>query len=576
MPVQVRCRCGKQYRVAKKARRLRCQACGEELVVSHESTVRRSTNSASPDSLDIDSPQSVVDHFSGGNWLSPQAGRTRSGQAESNRGRGADGRNDDFSSHGIYSLGDVIVRGTALFVFLLVLGNCAYWLLRADLAAGQAPAQPGIFDVFTWGIVPLLVAGPFSLYIAWIGEEPDPYSRRANRIAGLVKCGIGLALVAIGAVLTVVVSVFLAKVAGMTVAFTGLMLGGAVMIAYGGLSVLTGREFTKTGLTKHSSGTDRRRNQSDWDSQVDEGFELDESGFHESKDDDSTDNARHSRSAHRTARNSRRPSSGQFAKLLGLMVVAALVCIITALAQLFWPAAQPNAKQPNANPNAQPAVADRNLRGKRVPQQPPAGPEQPGFPRDFKFPPVPGPGIQGPGIQGPGIQGPGIQGPGDQAPGFAGAGGQDPRPVRLTGTIGGSTAAHSHTESFEKPMIGLAFELGEWEGAPAIGRLKPLFERAAAGDPAKAVVARDGYVVGGLEVDADRVVGALRLIFVRLRGDGTPDGSDTYLGNWIGKPSGRAPRKIDADGKLVMGIVTGTPGMNMGPVINVGLALGGT
>jgi len=48
---------------------------------------------------------------------------------------------------------------------------------------------------------------------------------------------------------------------------------------------------------------------------------------------------------------------------------------------------------------------------------------------------------------------------------------------------------------------------------------------------------------------------------------------DTYTSEWIGKPTGRAVRKIDAGGKHVMGIHFGTPGKDVGPIISVGLAL---
>jgi hypothetical protein len=143
----------------------------------------------------------------------------------------------------------------------------------------------------------------------------------------------------------------------------------------------------------------------------------------------------------------------------------------------------------------------------------------------------------------------------------------------MTARIGGNTAAHSHTETSDKPMVGLQFELGEWEGAPAVNKLKPLFDRAVADGRGEAVVARDGYVVGGLEIDADKVVNGLRIIFVQI-GDGEKiDAGDTYTSAWIGKPTGRALRKIDAGPKLVMGIHIGTPGKDAGPIINIGLAL---
>jgi hypothetical protein len=145
--------------------------------------------------------------------------------------------------------------------------------------------------------------------------------------------------------------------------------------------------------------------------------------------------------------------------------------------------------------------------------------------------------------------------------------------LTLTARIGGNTAAHSHTETSDKPMLGLQFEVEDWEGTPAIGRMKPVFARAASADWGEAVFARDGYVTGGLEVDADKAVNALRIIFVRIGDDQKLVAGDTYTSDWIGKPTGRAVRKIDAGGKLVMGIHTGTPGKDASPIISIGLAL---
>jgi hypothetical protein len=99
---------------------------------------------------------------------------------------------------------------------------------------------------FMWGVLPIPIIGLIGLYIAWIGEEPDPEARRANRVRGLINCGIGLAMIVVGAVLSFVVSAFLAGLAGIAIAFTGLIIGGAGVIVYGGLSAITGREFSKT------------------------------------------------------------------------------------------------------------------------------------------------------------------------------------------------------------------------------------------------------------------------------------------------------------------------------------------
>src|SRR5204863_4490405 len=162
MPVQVRCQCGKRYRVADDAagKRLRCKDCGEELVIPRQSPGKsRAPADDDFDSFDIDSPRSVANHFSDQHRLPPRSGRARADHTYSESG------DDNSSFGGAYSLSDVIVRGTALFVFLATLRTCAYHLLRANAAPAQGPAEGHTIGAFIWGITPLLVAGPFALYI---------------------------------------------------------------------------------------------------------------------------------------------------------------------------------------------------------------------------------------------------------------------------------------------------------------------------------------------------------------------------------------------------------------------------
>src|SRR5262249_10198890 len=66
---------------------------------------------------------------------------------------------------------------------------------------------------------------------------------RRNRIAGLIKCALGIGSILLGAGLTYAVSVVLQQLVGMILVFEGLMFVGAAIVAYGGLSVLTARGF---------------------------------------------------------------------------------------------------------------------------------------------------------------------------------------------------------------------------------------------------------------------------------------------------------------------------------------------
>jgi hypothetical protein len=145
-----------------------------------------------------------------------------------------------------FSAGNIFVRSAGIAVFLATVGNCAYQHQVAMQSLVDAARKDLPMSFFMWGVLPIPIIGLIGLYIAWIGEEPDPEARRANRVRGLINCGIGLAMIVVGAVLSFVVSAFLAGLAGIAIAFTGLIIGGAGVIVYGGLSAITGREFSKT------------------------------------------------------------------------------------------------------------------------------------------------------------------------------------------------------------------------------------------------------------------------------------------------------------------------------------------
>lgn len=100
------------------------------------------------------------------------------------------------------------------------------------------------------------------------------------------------------------------------------------------------------------------------------------------------------------------------------------------------------------------------------------------------------------------------------------------------------------------PVIGFAYETGKWMNHPAIKQLEPLYQKP---DGVTAVVlAKDGYVVGGVIVDAMDDVRAVRVIFVRLK-DGKVAADDTYMSDWIGTPAGQQTT-LAGKGETVVGI----------------------
>lgn len=125
---------------------------------------------------------------------------------------------------------DLLVRGVGATVFLATLGNAGVQFLLDD--------AKGRFVVL--GIGPILVFGLIGLYIAYVGEEPDPEECRRNRYGGIVSGVIGLVMFIIGVALTAFVS---RSMSGGYIIFYGLMGSGVLAFIFGCLSALTGRNF---------------------------------------------------------------------------------------------------------------------------------------------------------------------------------------------------------------------------------------------------------------------------------------------------------------------------------------------
>lgn len=104
-----------------------------------------------------------------------------------------------------------------------------------------------------------------------------------------------------------------------------------------------------------------------------------------------------------------------------------------------------------------------------------------------------------------------------------------------------------------RPIYGFRYTMGDAEQRPCIRRFEMLwdtFDRGQAGT----VVAKDGYVVGGLIADSSTYVHAIRVIFVRSE-NGKINPKDFYLSEWMGKPiSGSPPKLIGGHGEHVVGL----------------------
>ena len=103
----------------------------------------------------------------------------------------------------------------------------------------------------------------------------------------------------------------------------------------------------------------------------------------------------------------------------------------------------------------------------------------------------------------------------------------------------------------ERAPLGIRCSITTWGGGKAIESLEPVYSRGK--DDPDIVLARQGYVLAGLEVDAARFVRGIRPIFMRqVRGKLDP--SKTYRGEWLGTHSDDRVKQLGGDGTTLLGI----------------------
>jgi V8-like Glu-specific endopeptidase len=109
------------------------------------------------------------------------------------------------------------------------------------------------------------------------------------------------------------------------------------------------------------------------------------------------------------------------------------------------------------------------------------------------------------------------------------------------------------SEASSSPVTGIAYRMGSWQGEAGFARLEPI----RAGSPVtsgESVVAREGYAVGGINVDSGQIIHAFQLVFMRIGPDGRLNKDDTYTSDWVGNPVGEK-QNILSNGVSVVGIV---------------------
>ncbi len=102
-------------------------------------------------------------------------------------------------------------------------------------------------------------------------------------------------------------------------------------------------------------------------------------------------------------------------------------------------------------------------------------------------------------------------------------------------------------------VVGFRYAVGSWAGQPALRTFEPLYEQSSSPRDGE-VVAREGYAVGGVNVDTGAFVQAVQVVFMRVTADGRLDPADSYTSDWLGKKSDEQVISLDGGGTPVLGI----------------------
>ena len=120
-----------------------------------------------------------------------------------------------------------------------------------------------------------------------------------------------------------------------------------------------------------------------------------------------------------------------------------------------------------------------------------------------------------------------------------------------------------------RPLIGVRLRMGSWANHKMIGNIEPLFDKTAAApatpggnsfDKETVIMAKDGYVVGGMWMNGPDYADALRVIFMKKTATGV-DVKDAYVSPWFGQTIGQDRIKLGCTGEPVVGVY-GRQGLN--------------
>ena len=126
--------------------------------------------------------------------------------------------------------------------------------------------------------------------------------------------------------------------------------------------------------------------------------------------------------------------------------------------------------------------------------------------------------------------------------------------TRAVGMVDGERVYYVHPD--KRPMVGVRILLGESprRGKVVVG-IVPLYQRqtdVAASDGELVLLAREGYAISELKVNATDVINGVQLVYSRVNSRGFLV-DDSYVSEWIGMPI-RGGRSLGGTGRPVYGI----------------------
>lgn len=120
--------------------------------------------------------------------------------------------------------------------------------------------------------------------------------------------------------------------------------------------------------------------------------------------------------------------------------------------------------------------------------------------------------------------------------------------------VGGSTGFAKRTIDDNSLLYGVECGFGEWGREQCLKEVAPIFSRGQELKKPGGAVAREGYAVGAVNVQAGSYVNAIQLVFMRVKDDGRLNAQDSYTSPWIGVRSKDKPRTLTGNGDPIIGI----------------------